>query len=85
MLSYTANVCEMPWLLTYIDSLERHKIIILNIKRRVEKEPRQCVFLIIKIMRPVGKKNSPEYAWSPEKTLTYFLMREIFVSYNLRS
>ena len=85
MLSYTANVCEMPSLLTYIDSLERHKIIILNIKRRVEKEPRQCVFLIIKIMRPVEKKSSPEYAWSLEKTLTYFLMREIFVSYNLRS
>ena len=60
MLSYTANVCEMPWLLTYIDSLERHKIIILNIKRRVEKEPRQCVFLIIKIMRPVGKKKAPQ-------------------------
>ena len=59
MLSYTANVCEMPSLLTYIDSLERHKIIILNIKRRVEKEPRQCVFLIIKIIRPVEKKKLP--------------------------
>ena len=69
MLSYTANVCEMPSLLTYIDSLERHKIIILNIKRRVEKEPRQCVFLIIKIMRPVEKKKVPRICMEPRENI----------------
>ena len=69
MLSYTANVCEMPSLLTYIDSLERHKIIILNIKRRVEKEPRQYVFLIIKTIRPVEKKKLRRICMEPRENI----------------
>ena len=69
MLSYTANVCEMPSLLTYIDSLERHKIIILNIKRRVEKEPREYVFLIIKTIRPVEKKKLRRIYMEPRENI----------------
>ena len=58
MLSYTANICEMPSLLTHIDSLERHKIIILNIKRRRGKEPREGVFFTTKMITCIEKKKS---------------------------
>ena len=58
MLSYTANICEMPSLLTHIDSLERHKIIILNIKRRRGKEPREGVFFTTKMITCVEKRKA---------------------------
>ena len=58
MLSYTANICEMPSLLTHIDSLERHKIIILNIKRRRGKEPREGVSFTTKMITCVEKRKA---------------------------
>ena len=58
MLSYTANICEMPSLLTHIDSLERHKIIVLNIKRRRGKEPREGVFFTTKMITCVEKRKA---------------------------
>ena len=48
----------MPSLLTHIDSLERHKIIILNIKRRRGKEPREGEFFTTKMITCIEKRKA---------------------------